>query len=67
MSPTVLSFVQQIGEAQMPIIHSHTYRLLKQILEHADKVVIVSVTQEDEKQMTYTYVKRKQTEKGERR
>ena len=27
----------------MPIIHLHTYRLLKQILEQADKVVIVSV------------------------
>ena len=52
----------------MPIIiHLHTYRLLKQILEHADKVVIVSVNTEDGKQMTYTYVKRKQTEKGEKR
>ena len=50
----------------MPIVHLHTYRLLKQILEHADKVVIVSV-QQDGKQMTYTYVKRKQTEKGEKR
>jgi len=49
----------------MPIIHLHTYRLLKQILEQADKVVIVSVTREDGKQTTYTYVKRKQTEKGE--
>ena len=48
----------------MPIIHLHTYRLLKQILEHADKVVIVSVNTEDGKQMTYTYVK---TEKGEKR
>ena len=51
----------------MPIIHLHTYRLLKQILEHADKVVIVSVNTEDGKQMKYTYVKRKQTEKGEKR
>jgi pentose-5-phosphate-3-epimerase len=51
----------------MPIIHLHTYRLLKQILEHADKVVIVSVNREYGEQMTYTYVKRKQTEKGEKR
>ena len=51
----------------MPIIHLSTYRILKQILEHADKVVIVSVTREDGKQMTYTYVKRKQIEKGEKR
>ena len=51
----------------MPIIHLHTYRLLKQILEHADKVVIVSVNTEDGKQMTYTYVKRKQNEKGEKK
>lgn len=48
----------------MPIIHLHTYRLLKQILEHADKVVIVSIHREDGKQMTYVYVK---TEKGEKR
>jgi hypothetical protein len=51
----------------MPIIHLHTYRLLKQILEHADKVVIVSVNTDDGKQMAYTYVKRKQTEKGEKK
>ena len=51
----------------MPIIiHLHTYRLLKQILEHADKVVIVSIHRDDGKQMTYTYVKRKQTENGEK-
>jgi hypothetical protein len=48
----------------MPIIHLHTHRLLKQTLEHADEVVIVSVNTEDGKQMTYTYVKRKQNRKG---
>jgi len=47
----------------MPIIHLDTYRLLKQILEHADKVVIVSVAREDGRQMTYTYVKTKRGEK----
>lgn len=40
------------------------YHLLKQTLEHADKVVIVSVNREDGKQMTYTYVRRKQNGKG---
>lgn len=51
----------------MPIIHLDTYRLLKQILEHADKVVVVWVNTEDGKQMTHTYVKRKQNEKRDER
>jgi pentose-5-phosphate-3-epimerase len=51
----------------MPIIHLDTYRPLKQILEHADKVVIVSVNTGDGKQTTYTYVKRKQTERRKKK